>query len=122
MKVVLIAVAAAAGALSRYGVGTVLAGRSFPWATLSVNLSGSFVLGLLLPYAVARGWSETALLPMSVGFLGAYTTFSTFSYEAVTLLRDHRAPAALAYVAASVGGGLLAASLGYALADRLASP
>lgn len=118
MKVFLIAVAAAAGALARYGIGVAIGDRAFPWATMSINITGSFALGLLLPFGLDRGWSDTTLLPITVGFLGAYTTFSTFSYETFTLLRTDRATSALVYVAASVVGGLLAASAGYALAAR----
>lgn len=120
MKVALIAVAGAAGALSRYGLGIAIGVRSFPWATLSINLTGSFALGFVVAFGVDRGWSDTRLLTIAVGFLGAYTTFSTFSYETFTLLRADRAPTALMYVLASLVGGVLAASAGYAIANRVA--
>jgi fluoride exporter len=116
VKVALIGIAGAVGALSRYGIGTWIGVRSFPWSTLAINLAGSLALGFIAHRAIARGWSETTTLPLTVGFLGAFTTFSTFSNETWTLLRTEQAGLALAYVAASVLGGLLAAAAGYALA------
>lgn len=116
MKVLLVAVAGAAGALARYGVGSAVGTRSFPWATLGINLVGSFLLGLLLRTGLQRGWPETTTVPLGIGFLGAFTTFSTFSNEAYEMLRTDRAAAALAYVALSLVGGVLAAAAGYAAA------
>ena len=120
MQVILIAVAGAAGALSRYGVGNAVGGRSFPWATLGINLTGSFALGLLLHLARLRGWPDDVTLPIAVGFLGAFTTFSTFSVETFDLLRTDRALEAAVYVGLSVIGGLAAAALGYAVARSFA--
>ncbi len=121
MKALFIGVAGAAGALSRYWVGVRWGDRDFPWATLAINVAGSLLLGFVLHASVERGWSEARTLPLSVGFLGAFTTFSTFSYETQTLLRDGRAPAAAGYVALSVVAGLAAAALGYAMAGALVS-
>jgi CrcB protein len=120
VKVALIAGAGAAGALVRYGIGAAVGVRSFPWATLGVNVVGSFLLGFVLVLDIGRGWSETTLLPITIGFLGAYTTYSTFSYETFTLLRTDRVPTALIYVVASIVGGVLAAAAGYATATRVA--
>jgi CrcB protein len=110
---VLLAVAGALGALARYGVGTAVGPRSFPWATLGINLVGSFLLGVVVKVGVDRGWPGSTTLPLGAGFLGAFTTFSTFSVETHALLRDDRLAAAGAYVGASVVGGVLAATLGY---------
>lgn len=112
--------AGAAGALSRYGLAAWIGPRSFPWATLGVNLAGSFALGLVLRLAVLRHWPDSATVPVAIGFLGAFTTFSTFSGEAFTLLRTDRAGAALAYVSASVVAGVLVAGAGYSIAKQLA--
>ena len=120
MKILLIAVAGAAGALTRYGIATAIGVRSFPWATLAINVTGSFILGMLLTASIQRGWPENTVIPLSVGFLGAYTTFSTFSYETFTLGRADRFVSAALYVAVSVAGGLLAACAGYLLAKRIA--
>lgn len=120
MRAVLVAIAGAAGALVRYGVGSAVGLRSFPWATLGINLSGSLLLGFVLAMSIGRGWSDTAVVPFTVGFLGAYTTFSAFSYETFTLIRNDRATTALVYVFASVVGGVLVAAVGYAAARRIA--
>lgn len=113
------ALAGAAGALSRYGIGVAVGVRSFPWATLGINLTGSFVLGVLLTLGAERGWPETTTVPLAVGFLGAYTTFSTFSFETQTMLRTGRTTAAVVYVGVSMIGGIVAAALGYAAANAL---
>jgi CrcB protein len=116
VQVVLIAIAGAAGALSRYGISSAVGGRSFPWATAGINLVGSFALGLVLHLAQRRGWPDELTLPVAVGFLGAFTTFSTFSVETFDLLRTDQTVQAALYVGLSVGGGLAAAALGYAAA------
>jgi CrcB protein len=119
VKVALIALAGAVGALCRYGIGTAVGVRTFPWATLGINVAGSFALGLLLHAALLRHWPDTTVIPLAVGFLGAFTTFSTFSFETAELLRDDRAGTAAAYVGLSVGLGLLAAATGYVTARTL---
>jgi CrcB protein len=116
MKVALVGFAGAAGALVRYGLGVAVGVRSFPWATLGINLTGSFLLGLVLTAGTERGWPETTTVPIAVGFLGAYTTFS---FESYTLLRTDRVATATIYVAVSVVGGILAAALGYVTARAL---
>ncbi len=120
MKVVLVGIAGALGALARYGIGLAIGGRSFPWSTLGINITGSFLLGFVMAFGIERGWSESTMVPLAIGFLGAYTTFSTFSYETFTLARTDRALLAAAYVAVSVAGGIIAALVGYTVARRLA--
>jgi fluoride exporter len=109
----------AAGAWTRYQLaGWVYerTGPAFPWGTLVVNLAGSFALGLLIPSLTTLGPTVEALV--AVGFLGSFTTFSTFSYEALMLLREGQVARAAAYVGASLGLGLaaIAAGLGLGLA------
>lgn len=108
----MLAVAGAAGALARYGVGNAVGVRSFPWATLGINVVGSFLLGVLLQGAPGR-LDDDVRVALGIGFLGAFTTFSTFGYETVAMLRDGRAAAAGLYVAASIVLGIGAAALGY---------
>jgi CrcB protein len=115
----LVAFGGSLGALARYGLGLAVGPRTFPWATLAINVSGSFLLALLLGVAVDRDWPQAVTLAGGTGFLGAYTTFSTFSSESMTLLRAERVGAALAYVAASMGVGLLAAAAGWSVARWL---
>jgi len=115
-----IGAAGAAGAIARYGVGVAFGTRSFPWATLGINVLGSFLLGAVLTLGALRGWSDHVILPLGTGFLGAFTTFSTFSYETQLLLRMGRPGAAAIYVITSLIGGVIAAFGGHGLARLLA--
>jgi fluoride exporter len=117
MPTVLVAAAGALGAVVRYRIGLAVGLRSFPWATLAVNVSGCFLLAVVLAGPAAARWSATTSTAVAVGFLGAYTTFSTFGYETITLVRADRTAAAASYVALSLAGGLAATALGY-LAGR----
>lgn len=117
---VLVAVAGAFGAVVRYRIGLALGVRTFPWATLGVNISGSFLLALVLAGPAATRWSAPTTTAVAVGFLGAYTTFSTFGYETLTLLRTERTGEAIGYVLLSLCGGLLATGLGYVAGRSIA--
>ena len=110
MGVVLIAAAGSAGVLARYGVG--LLSPSI-WATLAVNLVGSFALGFLVH--AGRDLSEEARNALGVGFLGGFTTYSTFSVQTVLEADGGRPGLAAIYVAVSVAGGIAAAVAGYVL-------
>lgn len=117
--VLLIAVAGALGALSRYGISLAAArwlGPGFPFGTLLVNVIGCLLLGVL----AQRGLSHPSLskplqLAIGTGFLGSFTTFSTFGVETVTLLQDGAWGPALANVGLNVLVGLGCAALGMAL-------
>lgn len=116
-----VAGAGALGACARYGVGLWLPDGRIPWATLAVNLAGSFLLGLLVALSLEgellpRAWR----VPLSTGFLGAFTTFSTFSVETVRLLQAGDWRGALLNLLAQLGLGLLAAILGLASGRSLA--
>ncbi len=114
MRLFAIGLAGAVGALARYGIGAAVGARSFPWATLGVNIAGSLLLGVVLVAGSTR-LSQDTMAAVAVGFLGAFTTFSTFSYETQELLRFGRVGAACAYVALSVVAGVAGAALGYGL-------
>lgn len=103
-------VGGALGALCRYLAGLVLTSSSFPVATFSVNLIGSFLLALLL-FSSAQ-LSPTLKTAIGTGFLGALTTFSTFEVETFQLLEGGRWSAALIYSLGSFLGGLGAVFLG----------
>lgn len=114
-----VGIGGALGALARYGLGVLVtdrAGAGFPWATFLVNVSGAFALGLLfvmLTEAVeVAPWLRAGL---TVGFLGAYTTFSTLALDTVLLAEDGRWPAAALNALGSVGAGLLAVLAGLAV-------
>jgi len=114
----LVAVLGAAGALSRYAIGNAAGTTSFPWPTLAVNVAGCFALGVVLAVGAAR-WSPEVTTGVGVGFLGGFTTFSTFGVETQSLLRQERLGAAAAYVALSVVVGVAAAYAGTTLGRSL---
>ena len=116
MRALWVGIAGAAGALTRYGIGLAIGPQRFPWATLAINITGSFLLGFVLTWATAGHLSADAATAISVGFLGAYTTFSTFAWESFVMGRTERAVEATVYVVVSVVGGVAAAWSGYALA------
>lgn len=115
MTWLLIGLAGAAGALTRHGLGVLAGPRAFPIVTLTINVTGSFLLGLLLTLAAGGRISTQTALVLGTGFLGAYTTYSTFSWDVVVLLREGRPLAAAGYLALTVVLGLAAAALGYRL-------
>jgi CrcB protein len=114
--IVAIAIAGALGALARYGVDGLVSRRlpaAFPWGTFVVNISGAFVLGLLMTLMTEQlttaPWLRAAL---TIGLLGAYTTFSTLSYETYRLLEDGAVGLAAANMLGSMAAGLFAVYLG----------
>ena len=114
----LVAVAGGLGAAARYGLGVTFAPAGNPWITLAINVAGSLLLGVLVGLAVQRTVSPVTVTTLGVGFLGGFTTFSSFSADALRLLQDNRRGAALLYVAASVTAGIAAAGLGYLVGER----
>lgn len=122
---VAVAVGGAAGAVARWAVSSGIhrwLGRDFPWGTLTVNVVGSFAMGLLAVLLLDR----LALGPawragLMVGFLGAFTTFSTFALETVELAQGGLGMRALANIAVSVTACVLAAIVGVQLARHLSS-
>jgi len=112
----LVAVGGVLGVLARYGVGRATPDAGI-WATAAINVAGSFLLGLL----VAGAWlSRDVRDAVGIGFLGGFTTFSTFSVHVVQALDAGEPGRAAGYVLASVLGGIAAAAAGYALGGRLA--
>jgi fluoride exporter len=113
-----VALGGAAGAASRFAIAQWTGARwggTFPWGTLTVNVTGSLAIGLIMTILVARGADPTYRLLLVTGFLGGYTTFSAFSFEAIELLEARRWDAAALYVGGSVALGLLATALGLGL-------
>ena len=114
----------ALGAPARYGVAQLVhvAAHGFPWATFWTNVSGSFALGVVLALVLQRFPPTRYVRPfLATGFLGAYTTFSTFAVETDVLFKDGHAATALTYVGASLIAGLLAVWLGMVVARLLAA-
>ncbi len=115
-----IGVAASLGAMLRYGV-AVACGRlfetRFPIGTFLINMSASLFLGWFLTFIEHRvSVSDTVRLAVAIGFVGTYSTFSTFAYESNALLGEGLGGKALVYMVGSVVGGLAAVRLGILLA------
>lgn len=112
MQLLLIGLGGAAGAVARYVVDGVIAERTvgaFPYGTLVVNVTGAFLLGLLFAATTERAILPAELrIPLGIGFLGAYTTFSTLMLETWRLVEGGAWPAALVNLGASAGLGLVA--------------
>ncbi|MDQ2837423.1 MAG: CrcB family protein [Actinomycetota bacterium] len=113
-----IALGGGLGSLARYGLGQAWpdAGRLLPWTTLSINLVGSLLLGVLV-VAVTEIWRPHPLTRplLGTGVLGGFTTFSTFAVQT----RSLTAGPAAGYLALSVVGGLVAAAIGMTIARQL---
>jgi CrcB protein len=111
-------VAAGIGAPARYildGLVQDRAGGAFPWGTFTVNISGSLILGLLTGLALYHGLGDTTRTVIGTGGLGAYTTFSTFTFETVRLAEEGALNEAFRNTGANLLVGLVAASAGIAL-------
>lgn len=118
MTTLMVAVGGVLGVLSRYGLTrATLHEESLIWVTAAINVGGCFALGLL----TAGGWFDRDVREgLGVGFLGGFTTFSTFGVQAVLEVDGGEPGRAIAYIAISVIGGLAAATAGYVLGRRLA--
>jgi CrcB protein len=117
LTVAVVAVGGALGALARDRVAHLNPGGdgAFPAGTFVVNVSGAFLLGILLAVLARRPGPRLAKPLVATGFLGAYTTFSTFAVELVTLVDDEHVPMALVYATTTVAVGLGVAALGHRL-------
>ena len=113
MTTLFVAVGGMIGVLARFGIGRLAPNHeALLWSTVAINVAGSFLLGLL----VAGQWFDRDLREgLGVGFLGGFTTFSTFSVQVVLEVDGGEPVRAFLYVVASVVGGILAATAGYAL-------
>jgi fluoride exporter len=119
LQVLFVALGGAIGSAARYLVGGWFAARfgaAFPYGTFVVNVTGSFIVGLFLAYTQERvSLSPYWRLFFAVGFVGGYTTFSTYEYESVRLLQDGEMLLAAVYLMGSVVTGGVAAIAGIAL-------
>jgi len=109
----LVAMGGAIGAVLRFYISETLPSEAFPWATLSVNLVGSFLLGVVMAATVSNVLGETQALFLGIGVLGAFTTMSTFSFETMTMMEAGRWRVAGFYVMLSAVVGPLLAWFGW---------
>jgi fluoride exporter len=123
LRIALLIVFGALGTLARYALQGVMQTRTsstFPSGTLAVNLIGCFLLGGIAEYALLHltippEWR----VGITVGFFGAFTTFSTFSWETARMLQDGQWRSATIYVVTSVIGGLAGVFFGMRIAERI---
>ncbi|HSM38708.1 MAG TPA: fluoride efflux transporter CrcB [Candidatus Limnocylindrales bacterium] len=124
MHLLLIGIGGFAGAVSRYlvdGWVTGLTRGTFPWGTLAVNLSGSLVIGIAFALMVERAALPADLRgPLMIGFIGAYTTFSTLALESWRLLEDGAYLHAVANLGGSLVLGVMAVVMGIGIGRALA--
>lgn len=119
-----ICLAGALGTAARYFVGLLAARQfssGFPYGTLIVNLTGCFLIAAVMNVAAARAWSETTRLALTVGFLGGFTTYSSFNHDTTTLAASGAAGAASLNVLLTLVGGFIAGVLGVLVARALTS-
>jgi fluoride exporter len=119
MPLILIGLGGFAGAISRYLVDGIVSDRTgggFPWGTLVVNATGSFVLGLLFAMTAERAILPAEIRgPIMIGFIGAYTTFSTYMLESWALVENGSWAPAFANLGGSIAIGLAAVAAGLAV-------
>ena len=113
--IIWVALGGALGAVGRYLVGLSLKTASgFPWATMSVNILGSLLMGLVIGWLTRQnGGSDALRLFVAVGILGGFTTFSAFSMDLFTLLERRDIAATMLYLSGSLLGGLVAFIIGF---------
>ena len=133
-RIVIVAIGGAIGAVARYGIGMMINSVwpiRFPLGTFVINITGSFIIGAFLTIFENRSvvpatlynweiWANLRLL-IAVGFVGAYTTFSTFEYETLKLIEEDRTGTAILYLILSITVGLISVWLGVKFA-RLIIP
>lgn len=119
IEIIIVMLGGSIGAVARYLIGNWSANRlgiDFPYGTLLVNIAGCFLMGIIMTLITEKMHTHANVkLLLTVGFLGALTTFSSFSYETLHLLETNRPIPVLLNIFANVSGGLLAAWLGTAI-------
>lgn len=114
---ILVGLGGAIGSMARFGVSKLIPIGSFPVATLTVNVVGSLLMGILIGALAkwASGWGDGARLFLAVGVLGGFTTFSAFSLDSIVLIERGQWVAAFGYVFVSVLASLAAIGVGLLL-------
>jgi len=123
-EIILVFFGAGFGGVMRFILGSLVysvTGRNFPYGTLVINLTGSFIMGFLF-VIITHKYANLApylIAFMLVGILGGYTTFSSFSIETLRLFQDEKIAFAFTNILVSTTGGILLAWVGYILAQKL---
>jgi CrcB protein len=120
-NLIYVALGGALGAMGRYLVGVWLHQPEpvMPWGTLAANLIGCLLIGFGFHFVENSSWSAHGQLLVMTGFIGSFTTFSTFSLETMTLIQYGKYGTAVAYVGLSLVAGLTLVALGYWTSGRL---
>ena len=122
-RFLLICLAGAAGTGARYLVALWSAqrfGSAFPYGTLVVNVVGCFLIAMIMHLALVNAWPATLRAALTVGFLGGFTTYSSFNYETTRLLEEGAVATAFLNVVVTLGAGFTAGMIGLLLARQLA--
>jgi fluoride exporter len=118
-NLLLVGLGGSIGSMARYAVSLLIKTKLFPYATLSVNIIGSFIIGLVFAMSIKEeGLSDNWKLFLATGICGGFTTFSAFSLENMGLLQSGKIGMALTYIILSIVLGIIATFLGYQLAIK----
>jgi CrcB protein len=123
VRLLLVCLGGAAGSGARYLLATAMArsfGAALPWGTLAVNVSGSFLLAMVMGAAATGSMSEESRLLLATGVLGGFTTYSSFNHETLALAAQGRVATAAAYAALTFGACLASGLAGLAAVRALA--
>lgn len=113
--ILLVGLGGAIGSMLRYASSLVIKSNHFPYATLLVNIVGSFVIGLIMAMAIKQHSFTNWRLFIATGICGGFTTFSALSWDALQMLQQQRYNIAVVYIVSSLVLGLLATFFGYTL-------
>jgi len=112
LKYAMVGIGGCLGSILRFWLGSYIGGKlgtRFPYGTLVINVSGSFLLGIVFALLTARAsWSPNWRYLLLIGFIGGYTTFSSFEFETLRMIQDGQTGLGLLYVATSVAIGFVA--------------
>ena len=111
-ELLLIFIGGGTGSMLRYLIGRWLSSAAFPWGTFAVNIIGCFLIGLFGSWIARHSLSPDLRLLLVVGLCGGFTTFSTFSNEALTMMRSGQYASCFTYIIISVAAGLAATLIG----------
>jgi len=121
-RVLIVFGAGGAGCVARYLVAIAVGRRDFPYATLIVNLVGSFLIAFILELALRRkGIPANVQLALTTGFMGGFTTYSSFNFETTQLVLDGHPARGIANISATLVGAFAAGLLGLWLARKIAA-